>query len=74
MIIPPDGGYGWFIMIVSFFCQVVVDGIIFSVGIQLPYMAKDFKVNSSEIALIASTQIGELKFMPSIALIIVAGS
>ena len=27
--IPPDGGYGWVIMIASFFCNVIVDGVCF---------------------------------------------
>ena len=27
--IPPDGGWGWVIMIASFFCNVIVDGVCF---------------------------------------------
>ena len=27
--VPPDGGYGWVIMIASFFCNVIVDGVCF---------------------------------------------
>lgn len=31
-IAPPDGGYGWVIVIASFFISVITDGIIFTVG------------------------------------------
>ena len=33
LAIPPDGGYGWVIMIASFFTNVIVDGVCFSFGI-----------------------------------------
>ena len=33
LVIPPDGGYGWVIMIASFFTNVIVDGVCFSFGI-----------------------------------------
>ena len=26
----PDGGYGWIVLIAGFFCNVIVDGIIFA--------------------------------------------
>ncbi|VDK51784.1 unnamed protein product [Anisakis simplex] len=32
VITPPDGGYGWVIVIASFFANLFVDGIIFTVG------------------------------------------
>ncbi|TDG43932.1 hypothetical protein AWZ03_009629 [Drosophila navojoa] len=58
MAIPPDGGFGWVVLILSFLAQLIVDGIIFSIGILLPAMEKDFKVSTSEVALVASIQIG----------------
>ncbi|XP_020717920.1 uncharacterized protein LOC101460461 isoform X1 [Ceratitis capitata] len=58
MVIPPDGGYGWFIMVISFFCQVIVDGIIFSVGILLPHMARGLGETQTTIVLVASVQVG----------------
>ncbi|XP_050324546.1 uncharacterized protein LOC126755873 [Bactrocera neohumeralis] len=58
MTIPPDGGYGWFIVLISFFCQVIVDGIIFSVGILLPYIAEDLGETQTAIVLVASIQVG----------------
>ncbi|XP_002062771.2 uncharacterized protein LOC6639881 isoform X2 [Drosophila willistoni] len=58
MVIPPDGGFGWVILILSFLAQLIVDGIIFSIGILLPYMSTEFDVSMAQIALVASVQIG----------------
>ncbi|XP_073845958.1 tarag [Musca autumnalis] len=58
MVIPPDGGYGWFIMFISFWCQVVVDGIIFGVGVILPHIAEEFQIPGSKVILVASMQVG----------------
>uniref|UniRef100_A0A1A9URD9 Major facilitator superfamily (MFS) profile domain-containing protein n=1 Tax=Glossina austeni TaxID=7395 RepID=A0A1A9URD9_GLOAU len=58
LVIPPDGGYGWLIMFVSFLSQVVVDGIIFAGGIMLPYIANDFNETGSKVILIISLQVG----------------
>ncbi|XP_065366934.1 uncharacterized protein Targ [Calliphora vicina] len=58
MVIPPDGGYGWLITFISFLCQVVVDGIMFSIGIVLPDIAKDFNIPGSNVVLVASMQVG----------------
>uniref|UniRef100_A0A1A9WSG2 Major facilitator superfamily (MFS) profile domain-containing protein n=1 Tax=Glossina brevipalpis TaxID=37001 RepID=A0A1A9WSG2_9MUSC len=57
LVIPPDGGYGWLIMFVSFLSQVVVDGIIFAGGILLPYIANDFDETESTVILIISLQV-----------------
>ncbi|XP_058984819.1 uncharacterized protein LOC131805557 [Musca domestica] len=58
MVIPPDGGYGWFIMFISFWCQVVVDGIIFGIGVILPHIAEEFQIPGSKVILVASMQVG----------------
>ncbi|XP_023159925.2 uncharacterized protein LOC111592122 isoform X2 [Drosophila hydei] len=58
MAIPPDGGFGWVVLVLSFLSQLIVDGIVFSIGILLPAMEKDFQVHTSEVALLASIQIG----------------
>ncbi|XP_026842906.1 uncharacterized protein LOC6590730 [Drosophila persimilis] len=58
MVIPPDGGYGWVVLVLSFLAQLIVDGIVFSIGILLPFMAKEFGADNSRIVLVASIQIG----------------
>lgn len=30
---PPDGGYGWVVVIASFMCNMIVDGIAYTFGI-----------------------------------------
>ncbi|XP_017133113.1 uncharacterized protein LOC108149774 isoform X4 [Drosophila elegans] len=58
MVIPPDGGFGWVIMVLSFLAQLIVDGLIFTVGILLPFIAKDLGVERTSVLFVASVQIG----------------
>ncbi|KAH8348132.1 hypothetical protein KR084_004536, partial [Drosophila pseudotakahashii] len=58
MVIPPDGGFGWVIMVLSFLAQLIVDGLIFTIGILLPYIASDMGVTMSDVMFVASVQIG----------------
>ncbi|XP_039481538.1 uncharacterized protein LOC120445300 isoform X2 [Drosophila santomea] len=58
MVIPPDGGFGWVIMVLSFLAQLIIDGLIFTIGVLLPSIAKDLGVTSSSVTFVASVQIG----------------
>lgn len=58
MAIPPDGGYGWLVLLLSFIAQLIVDGIIFSIGILLPFISGEFNVSSAQVVLVGSIQIG----------------
>ncbi|XP_017069158.1 monocarboxylate transporter 9 isoform X2 [Drosophila eugracilis] len=58
MVIPPDGGFGWMIMFLSFFAQLIIDGLIFTIGVLLPFIAKDMKVEITSVLFVASVQIG----------------
>lgn len=58
MAIPPDGGYGWVVLLLSFLAQLIVDGIIFSIGILLPLIGAEFNVSSAQVVLVGSIQIG----------------
>ncbi|XP_034102187.1 uncharacterized protein LOC117566752 [Drosophila albomicans] len=58
MSIPPDGGYGWLVLVLSFLAQLIVDGIVFSIGILLPYISEEFNVSSAQVILVGSIQIG----------------
>lgn len=31
--LPPDGGYGWVVMISAMFCSLIIDGVCFSFGV-----------------------------------------
>nr|XP_016929713.1 uncharacterized protein LOC108009681 isoform X4 [Drosophila suzukii] len=58
MVIPPDGGFGWLIMVLSFLAQMIIDGLIFTIGILLPFIAKDLDAEMTEVLFVASVQIG----------------
>ncbi|XP_053697939.1 monocarboxylate transporter 12-like [Sabethes cyaneus] len=54
VIVPPDGGWGWVVMIASFLCNTVVDGIVFSAGMFQDPIRLDFGVGKAEVALVSS--------------------
>ncbi|XP_052868156.1 monocarboxylate transporter 3 [Anopheles cruzii] len=54
LIVPPDGGWGWLVMVASFFCNVVVDGIVMNVGSFLGPIRHEFGVSEAEVALVSS--------------------
>nr|XP_044249032.1 uncharacterized protein LOC108062505 [Drosophila takahashii] len=58
MVIPPDGGFGWVIMVLSFLAQLIVDGLIFTIGLLLPYIASDMGYTMVDVLFVASVQIG----------------
>lgn len=50
-----DGGFGWVVVLASFLVNVVVDGIIFTVGdILLPIWVKEFRCSNASAALVIS--------------------
>lgn len=55
---PPDGGWGWIIVLASFLCNLVVDGIIFSFGLLKQDIANTFNKNIGTVAWIGSLQAG----------------
>ena len=54
VVVPPDGGWGWVVMIASFFCNVIVDGIIFSFGLVVTNLADSFEVSVASASWVAS--------------------
>lgn len=57
-VVPPDGGWGWVVMIASFFCNIIVDGIIFSFGLVVTDLARSFDVPVSVVSWVASLLAG----------------
>uniref|UniRef100_A0A2K6W4N5 MFS domain-containing protein n=1 Tax=Onchocerca volvulus TaxID=6282 RepID=A0A2K6W4N5_ONCVO len=56
---PPDGGYGWIIVIASFFANVVVDGIIYSIGETLVGIwERDFRTTTMQASIAQSLLAG----------------
>lgn len=54
----PDGGYGWVVVLASFFCNVIVDGVIFSFGVFLADVSNDLQVSKGATAWVGSLQTG----------------
>lgn len=69
---PPDGGYGWVIVICAFFIHIIVDGIAFTFAIFYNEFLIYFKEGQGKTALVGSLLagfyllIGQLLFLPSI--------
>lgn len=54
VVVPPDGGWGWVVMMASFFCNLVVDGIVMSAGSFKADIEKEFGASKSAVALVCS--------------------
>lgn len=60
--IPPDGGWGWMVVVGAFFCFLLVDGMMYSFGIFLTEMADDLGVTKSEVSVTAAISTGVFCF------------
>lgn len=49
-----DGGYGWVIVIASFLCNMVVDGIAYTFGVFLNEFVEDFNEGPGKVAWVGS--------------------
>lgn len=49
-----DGGYGWVIVIASFLCNMVVDGIAYTFGVFLNEFVADFNEGPGKVAWVGS--------------------
>ncbi len=53
-IVPPDGGWGWVVMMAAFGCNIIVDGIIFSFGPIVSNLSEVLGEPMSVVAWVAS--------------------
>ncbi|KAL1455086.1 hypothetical protein WDU94_009205, partial [Cyamophila willieti] len=51
---PPDGGYGWVIVIASFLCNMIVDGIAYTFGVFLNEFVRAFDEGKGKTAWVGS--------------------
>ena len=51
---PPDGGWGWVVVLSSFFISVIVDGICYSQGIYFDSFQAEFKTDKATTSWIGS--------------------
>ncbi|XP_068248337.1 uncharacterized protein [Palaemon carinicauda] len=55
---PPDGGWGWVIVLVSFLCNAIVDGVAYSFSPFLDTLSKEFDAPKGKVAWIPSLLAG----------------
>jgi hypothetical protein len=48
--VPPDGGWGWLVVIASLLCNIIVDGVCFSFGIFFMAFLDDFQESRAKTA------------------------
>ena len=68
---PPDGGWGWVVMIASFLCNLVLDGIAYVFGIFLVPMMADYRVSEGPMATVGSILAGTIQLTGPFAAILV---
>ena len=56
---PPDGGWGWVVMICAFICCLVLDGICYVFGVFLNPLMKDFGVDNATMSAVGSVLSGK---------------
>ena len=57
-VLPPDGGYGWVVLVASFVCNFLVDGMGYSVGILNETFLQMYGESQAKTALVGSLQTG----------------
>merc|ERR1711936_1464054 len=68
---PPDGGWGWVVMIAAFLCCLVLDGICYIFGVFLQPMMEDFQVDNATMSAVGSVLSGVIQLVgPFVALLV----
>jgi len=68
---PPDGGWGWVVMIASFLCNLVLDGIAYTFGIFLTPLMEDFGVQKGPMSMVGSVLAGTIQLVgPFVAILV----
>jgi len=68
---PPDGGWGWVVMIASFLCNLVLDGIAYTFGIFLQPLMLHFDVEKGPMSMVGSVLAGTIQLVgPFVALLV----
>ncbi|KAH8269570.1 hypothetical protein KR018_009544 [Drosophila ironensis] len=54
VVVPPDSGWAWVVMVASFLCCTVIDGIVFCSPLIQDQLMKEFGVGKGYVALVSS--------------------
>jgi len=63
----PDGGFGWVVLVSSFFCLSVLDGVAYTFGVFLDPLAREMKVKRSSISVSGSLLVSIYAFSGPLA-------
>ncbi|KAL8586249.1 hypothetical protein ACOMHN_003764 [Nucella lapillus] len=55
-VAPPDGGWGWVVVLSSFLIHVIADGIVYSFGVIMVYLVDYFQSGRGETSWVGSLQ------------------
>lgn len=58
IVIPPDGGWGWIVVVAAFFSFLISDGVIYTFGIFLTDMSQTFNCSKSQVSLTGAIMTG----------------
>ena len=68
---PPDGGWGWIVMLAAFTCCLVLDGIAYVFGVFLEPLKEDFQVDNATMSAVGSVLSGVIQLVgPFVALLV----
>ena len=52
--LPPDGGWGWAVVVAAFFANLILDGVCYTFGIIMPALQQQFQAGKGKTALVGS--------------------
>ena len=68
---PPDGGWGWVVMISAFLCCLVLDGTCYVFGVFMKPMMEDLEVDNATMSAVGSVLSGVIQLVgPFVALLV----
>jgi len=51
---PPDGGWGWSVVVASFFANLILDGVCYTFGVIMPALLGYFEAGKGKTAFVGS--------------------
>lgn len=58
LVVPPDGGYGWVVMVAAFFVLAILDGIMYSYGSYMLVLGDALGISQTQLTTITSVNVG----------------
>ena len=52
--LPPDGGWGWAVVVAAFVANLILDGVCYTFGVIMPQLLEHFRAGKGKTALVGS--------------------